>query len=168
MSNDDKTSTRQGTAGSTGAPRTPHSHSDEKSSIDEVHDDEKHGLHSGTEGGDHIYSSESATLSRVQTVDEIEEKRRDAEVHNLARRMTAQSQQSVYHSNPFESKEAHPELDPLSPEFKPRAFAKSMLNMTSRDPEKWKQRTSGFAFKDLNVYGFGSATDYQKTVVRLG
>jgi hypothetical protein len=39
-----------------------------------------------------------------------------------------------------------------------------MLNLQARDPEKWKLRTAGFAFNDLNVYGFGSATDYQKSV----
>jgi len=106
-----------------------------------------------------------ATLARSQTQDEVdEEKRRGEEVHQLARRMTEQSHHSAYTKNPFESKE-DPHLDPSSAEFKPRAFAKSLLNLTARDPEKWKQRTAGFAFKDLHVYGFGSATDYQKTVV---
>lgn len=42
-----------------------------------------------------------------------------------------------------------------------------MLNLQARDPEKWKLRTAGFAFKDLNVYGFGSATDYQKSVSNI-
>jgi len=82
----------------------------------------------------------------------------------LARRLTVQSHLSAYERNPFEADEDSI-LNPNSPNFQPRAFAKSLLNLQARDPEKWKQRTAGFAFKDLNVYGFGSATDYQKTVV---
>ncbi|KIM94271.1 hypothetical protein OIDMADRAFT_106738 [Oidiodendron maius Zn] len=94
---------------------------------------------------------------------EEEEIRRDEEVLNLARHFTSRTQQSLYNKNPFEEGEGTV-LDPNSPDFSPRAFAKSLLNLQAQDPEKWKQRTAGFAFKDLNVYGFGSATDYQKSV----
>jgi ABC-type multidrug transport system ATPase subunit len=97
------------------------------------------------------------------TNDEIEEKRRDDEVTQLARKITTQSRHSTYNDNPFEA-QRDTILDPASPNFSPRAFAKSLLNLQARDPEKWKQRTAGFAFKDLNVYGFGAETDYQKTV----
>jgi len=97
------------------------------------------------------------------TNDEIEEKRRDDEVTQLARKITTQSRHSTYNDNPFEAQK-DTILDPASPNFSPRAFAKSLLNLQARDPEKWKQRTAGFAFKDLNVYGFGAETDYQKTV----
>jgi ABC-type multidrug transport system ATPase subunit len=107
-------------------------------------------------------SSESPTLTRALSREEIEEHRRDREVLHLARRYTTQSHHSVYNENPFEAKDSI--LDPASPNFSPRAFAKSLLNLQARDPEKWKQRTAGFSFKDLNVYGFGSATDYQKSV----
>jgi hypothetical protein len=109
-------------------------------------------------------SSETETLERSMSKDEIEEKRRDDEVLKLARKYTSQSHHSIYNKNPFEEKEDSI-LNPASPNFSPRAFAKSLLNLQARDPEKWKQRTTGFAFKDLNVYGFGSATDYQKSVV---
>ncbi|KAF8851269.1 putative ABC transporter [Acephala macrosclerotiorum] len=95
-------------------------------------------------------------------VDEEEEKRNE-EVLQLARRYTTQSHSSVYNKNPFEAGEDSV-LNPASPNFKPHAFAKSLLNLQARDPEKWKMRTAGFAYKDLNVYGFGSATDYQKSV----
>jgi hypothetical protein len=109
-------------------------------------------------------SSETQTLERSMSKDEIEEKRRDDEVLKLARKYTTQSHHSVYNKNPFEEKEDSI-LNPASPDFSPRAFAKSLLNLQARDPEKWKQRTTGFAFKNLNVYGFGSPTDYQKSVV---
>lgn len=109
-------------------------------------------------------SSETETLERSMSRDDIEEKRRDDEVLKLARKYTTQSHHSVYDKNPFEADKDSP-LNPASPNFSPRAFAKSLLNLQARDPEKWKQRTAGFSFKDLNVYGFGSATDYQKSVV---
>ena len=102
-------------------------------------------------------------IQRVKTREEADEKRRDDEVLDLARHFSAQSQQSIYLKNPFEAGEESV-LDPRSPNFNPRAFAKSLLNLQARDPDKWKLRTAGFAFKDLNVYGFGSATDYQKSV----
>lgn len=107
--------------------------------------------------------SDAVSLTRAKTREEVEEEKRGDEVHELARRMTQQSHHSAYTKNPFESKD-DPLLDPNSPDFSPRAFAKSLLNLTAQDPEKWKNRTAGFAFKDLSVYGFGSATDYQKTV----
>jgi len=111
-------------------------------------------------------ASETATLSRTKTQDQIDEEKRDDELLHLARRYTSQSQHSAYDKNPFEAiGQEESILNPASANFKPRAFAKSLLNLQARDPEKWKQRTAGFAFKDLNVYGFGSGTDYQKDVV---
>lgn len=103
-------------------------------------------------------------IEKALTKEEREQKAQDEELHELARRVTRQSHASIYEKNPFESDEESI-LNPNSPNFQPRAFTKSMLNLQARDPEKWKQRTAGFSFKDLNVYGFGSATDYQKTVV---
>jgi ATP-binding cassette subfamily G (WHITE) protein 2 (PDR) len=108
-------------------------------------------------------SSGSDIITRIKTLEEAEQQRRDNEVLDLARRFSTHSQQSIYQKNPFEAGEDSV-LDPRSPRFSPRAFAKSLLNLQARDPEKWKPRTAGFAFKDLNVYGFGSATDYQKSV----
>ncbi|KUJ17815.1 putative ABC transporter [Mollisia scopiformis] len=111
----------------------------------------------------HPETEKNTNGSETEREDEIEEKRRDEEVLKLARKYTTQSQTSVYQKNPFEA-DADSPLNPASPNFKPHAFAKSLLNLQARDPEKWKLRTAGFAFKDLNVYGFGTATDYQKSV----
>jgi hypothetical protein len=107
------------------------------------------------------HEEDSNGLRRTLDEEEREQNRRDSNVQELARQYTTQS---LYNQNPFEADEDSP-LNPLSPKFNARAFAKSMLSLAARDPEKWKQRTAGFSFKDLNVFGFGSATDYQKTVV---
>lgn len=113
-------------------------------------------------------ASETATLTRIKTQEQIDDEKRDEEITKLARRYTTQSHRSVYEKNPFTLKEEEgwedSILNPASPSFRPRAFAKSLLNLQARDPEKWKQRTAGFAFKDLSVFGFGSGTDYQKDV----
>jgi ATP-binding cassette, subfamily G (WHITE), member 2, PDR len=108
-------------------------------------------------------SDSSNIIELIKTEHDVEETKRDEEVLDLARRLSTMSQQSIYEKNPF-SDGKDSALDPQSQNFSPRAFARSLLNLQARDPEKWKQRTAGFAFKDLNVYGFGSATDYQKTV----
>ncbi|XMA11583.1 hypothetical protein WAI453_004374 [Rhynchosporium graminicola] len=151
--NDDKIAARQGVANS-GQQTLQHEQPDDCSSR---FDNEKG--HNNTAG-----DSDGTTLTRIPTTDEIEEQsRRDQEVHNLARKFTQQSHQSIYNENPFESPEDS-KLNPKSENFSPRAFAKSLLNLTARDPEKWKQRTAGFAFRDLSVYGFGSESDYQKSV----
>lgn len=105
-----------------------------------------------------------ASLTRKITQQEREDNKRDQNVHELARQYTSKSTASAYEKDPFEADEDSV-LNPHSSRFSPRAFAKSLLNLTARDPEKWKQRTAGFAFKDLSVFGFGSSTDYQKTVV---
>lgn len=68
----------------------------------------------------------------------------------LARSLSAASTSA----NPFDAAPGS-ELDVHSPNFKPRLFIKSLLNLQSRDPENFQARTAGFSFKDLNVYGFG-------------
>lgn len=94
---------------------------------------------------------------------EAEGDRRDQEVLALARKFTNQSATSTYTESPFHAKEDSV-LNPHSANFRARAWTKSLLNLQAREPEKWQQRTTGFAFRNLNVYGFGSSTDYQKTV----
>lgn len=88
----------------------------------------------------------------------------EEKVHELAQRLTQQSISSGH--NPFEATEGSL-LDPRSANFSARAWAKSLLQLQSRDPEKHPQRTSGIAFQNLSVHGFGSATDYQKTVANI-
>ena len=89
-----------------------------------------------------------------------EEERRGEKVAALARRLTEHSTYSVSGQNPF-TPEPDSTLDPNSPHFSPRSWAKAMLQLQSRDPKGYPLRTAGVAFRNLNVHGFGSATDYQ-------
>ncbi|KAL9035941.1 MAG: hypothetical protein Q9180_004584, partial [Flavoplaca navasiana] len=47
--------------------------------------------------------------------------------------------------------------------FKPERWVKTLIGVQSRDPERYPQRVAGVAYKNLNVSGFGSPLDYQKT-----
>ncbi|CAI6324450.1 unnamed protein product [Periconia digitata] len=89
--------------------------------------------------------------------------RRESVVHQLARRYTEQSVYSTTHQNPFHA-QAGSALDPHGDHFNARAWAKAMLNTQLEDPNAPPPRTAGVSFRNLNVHGFGSDTDYQKSV----
>lgn len=66
--------------------------------------------------------------------------------------------------NPFLGGPKGSSLDPASENFSARAWILNLAGLTSKDPQRYPLRTAGISFKNLNVYGFGSPTDYQKTV----
>lgn len=88
---------------------------------------------------------------------------REAEVHKLARQFTEQSNQSIAALNPFAA-EPESKLDPNGDNFNARAWCKAMLRMCTEDSQAHPLRTLGVAFSNLNVHGFGSDTDFQKSV----
>ncbi|KAF1950929.1 putative multidrug resistance ABC transporter [Byssothecium circinans] len=95
--------------------------------------------------------------------DEASIERRENAVHQLARRYTQQSDYSTTHQNPFRAPEGS-QLDPHGPNFNARVWTKAMLQTHLDDPQAHPTRTAGVSFRNLNVHGFGSDTDYQKTV----
>jgi ATP-binding cassette, subfamily G (WHITE), member 2, PDR len=88
--------------------------------------------------------------------------RTEFEVAELAKTLTGQSTWSNVPDNPFGG-EKDSALDPNSPNFRARQWVKSMVKLQQAD-NKNPGRTAGIAFQDLNVHGFGEATDYQKDV----
>ncbi|KAF2258149.1 putative multidrug resistance ABC transporter [Lojkania enalia] len=89
--------------------------------------------------------------------------RREEEVHQLARRYTTQSTYSTTGQNPFEAASGSA-LDPNGEHFNARAWCKAMMHLQTNDENAAPVRTAGIAFRNLSVHGFGSATDYQKSV----
>ncbi|EDN03106.1 hypothetical protein HCAG_00970 [Histoplasma mississippiense (nom. inval.)] len=92
----------------------------------------------------------------------------------LARSMShasAQSSLCAQHSggdiNPFIDSESDPELNPHNENFNLRKWMKSILRITSRDPERYPRRTAGVSFRNLNVHGYGTAADYQADVANV-
>lgn len=87
----------------------------------------------------------------------------DQEIHQLAKEVTQQNTLSRAGQNPFAA-ESGSTLDPNGEIFDVRAWCKAMLQIHTDDKQAHPLRTVGVAFNDLNVHGFGSDTDYQKSV----
>lgn len=62
---------------------------------------------------------------------------------------------------------SHPKLDPSSPEFEAIEWAKAFLDHSKSDPDRYPRPQVGISFRDLGVHGYGSDTDYQKTVLNV-
>ncbi|KEY67730.1 hypothetical protein S7711_03981 [Stachybotrys chartarum IBT 7711] len=104
--------------------------------------------------------SSNATMDNDD--DEYEMRRRQSAVQNLARSF---SQASTHPSgNPFQADKTSP-LNPASPNFNARAWAKAMVDLVAPGGEGL--RSMGVCFQSMNVFGFGEATDYQKDVFNV-
>ena len=93
---------------------------------------------------------------------EISESDDGKEVRRLARQYSHASTVAGG-ENPFDAPKDS-ELDPASNNFRPRAWAKSMLKLQAGDGERFKPRSAGIAFRNLSAFGYSAPTDYQKTV----
>ncbi|THC90890.1 hypothetical protein EYZ11_009645 [Aspergillus tanneri] len=111
---------------------------------------------SSTPANSHEWDSEgNETLgdSRVE---------RDRRVTDLARALSSRSKQSD-HPLPFEpGKDGR--LDPLSPQFNVRAWARAFYDVRYNSEDAAPPRVAGVAFKNLNVVGYGTPVDYQMSV----
>lgn len=118
--------------------------------VDEKGDAEKEGLG----------ASESSEIK----FDSDEEAKADADatITELAKTLTRQSTLTNVPDSPFHG-EADSELDPNSKNFRPRQWAKAMIKLNEAE-NKTPARTAGIGFRNLNVHGYGEATDYQKDV----
>ena len=107
---------------------------------------------------------ESSSPSTQTESDYLDKEHADHEVAKLARQLTSTSIKTAGGSypNPFVGSD-DPELDPLSGHFKPERWTRTLIGLQSRDPDRYPQRVSGVAYRNLNVSGFGSPLDYQKT-----
>lgn len=95
--------------------------------------------------------------------DDVELERRNSIVQSLARQYTRQSHVGTT-GNPFTADDKSP-LNPASENFKATEWAKSIVDMVSGSGHEF--RTTGVAFQNLNVFGYGEATDYQKDVANV-
>ncbi|KAL8941518.1 MAG: hypothetical protein Q9216_002200 [Gyalolechia sp. 2 TL-2023] len=109
-------------------------------------------------------TKESESQSTGTESDYLDKDNAEQEVAHLARQLTSNSSKTTggNYVNPFAGSN-DPELDPLSGHFKPERWVKTLIGLQSRDPERYPQRVAGVSFKNLNVSGFGSPLDYQKT-----
>ncbi|KAH6954654.1 ABC-2 type transporter-domain-containing protein [Fusarium avenaceum] len=116
-----------------------------------------------------VNSSSSSTLQdQMHTSDQNDtdgDHEYDAEIHQLARRFTTQSATSGHGPLFPLSEDGH--LDPASPHFSSKKWAKAYLKTRTTAADGNTPRTAGIAFKNLDVYGFGQATDFQNTLTNI-
>jgi hypothetical protein len=118
---------------------------------------------------DKLDGAASTYSTEENSVENMGPKERD-EITDLARQLSRLSRQSSSHSgpdeplNPFLDPDTDPRLDPNSEQFSQKKWVKNILHITSRDPERYRPRTAGASFRNLNAYGFGTAADYQSDV----
>lgn len=90
----------------------------------------------------------------------IGDQENDELVAGLVRKFTAESTRFGL-GDPFEAPSGS-DLDPSSPSFNARRWTKAFYNATS---DSSPRRTTGLSFSNLSVFGYGSETDYQATVI---
>lgn len=126
---------------------------------------------------DKLNFGQPSSSTETDTSSDLDKDNAAQEVTNLARKLTQQSsgddelkkiptEQSVksnggnYRNSFLDASD--PTLDPNSGQFKPEKWVRTLVGLQSRDPERYPQRVAGVSYKNLNVHGFGSLTDYQK------
>jgi ATP-binding cassette subfamily G (WHITE) protein 2 (PDR) len=97
--------------------------------------------------------------------DKAEEAVRTQDMADLARRVSRTSTKTDHADSSFLNPTPGSALDPNSPKFSYKLWAKALLNV--RDHDLNPVRTSGFAFRNLSVHGFGKPTGYQKTFTNI-
>jgi ATP-binding cassette subfamily G (WHITE) protein 2 (PDR) len=104
------------------------------------------------------------TGSNSDEYDDKDSDREERRVLQLARTFTYASVKNAegQYINPFLGSE-DPTLDPNSEKFSAKAWVKTLVSIASRDPERYPERTAGVSYRNLSCYGYGNATDYQKT-----
>lgn len=126
---------------------------------------------SGMSGDGRSNGVDEELAGTTPTDDDIGE-RQEKQLTSLARQMSQISRQSSGDHfedarNPFLECDKDPELNPNSGDFNPRKWLKSTLQIASRDPERYPRRTAGLSFRNLSVYGYGTAADYQMDVANM-
>lgn len=159
-SNGDREASHNGVASAAAVPpeRIGSDSSDDSTIAEETRQNTANNTTADTKDSTFTTTQNSEAASEADSAE-----RRNSAVHALARRYTQQSTTSTIRQNPFNAAAGSP-LDPQGEAFNARAWAKAMLHTQLEDPNAPPIRTAGVAFSNLNVHGFGSDTDYQKSV----
>ncbi|KAJ5765983.1 uncharacterized protein N7511_003599 [Penicillium nucicola] len=113
---------------------------------------------------DQIHSPDSDAMETTESKDP------DKEITTLAQSISHVSRQNSLEVdkpegiNTFLDPTGDPELDPNSDTFISRKWVRNMLQMVSDDADRHPRRTVGVSFRNLNVFGYGTAADYQMNV----
>ncbi|KAH7311640.1 ABC-2 type transporter-domain-containing protein [Stachybotrys elegans] len=141
-----------------GAPETTHPDIEIEAVKEEAHRTTTTKTNRTSSDNEDAGPSSAETLGNEKDDDDSEMERRQSMVQSLARTF---SNASGAHGNPFTADESSP-LNPNSPNFSARAWTKAMTDLLN--PGGAGLRSSGICFQNMNVFGYGEATDYQKDV----
>lgn len=108
-----------------------------------------------------VESISSSTSGKGNMDDFNAEPEPDRDVHDLVRKFTTQSVH-LQLGSPFENAQGT-RLDPNSEQFRARDWSRAFYDIRYSSDEAIP-RVAGVAFRDLNVWGRGSPTDFQSTV----
>ncbi|KAF3807378.1 ZEB2-regulated ABC transporter 1 [Colletotrichum gloeosporioides] len=86
------------------------------------------------------------------------------QIENLARQVTATSRpQSLHAQDDVLNPPRNSHLDPSSPNFDSAAWTRAFISLYESDPASTPNRLTGVAFRNLNVFGYSTGTQYQKS-----
>lgn len=90
------------------------------------------------------------------------------EVHELARQISVHSgfESNGSPKNPFLDS-SDPSLDPWSDHFDAKQWLTHLMDNKKRDPERYPPGVAGVSFRNLGAFGYGTSTDYQRTVLNI-
>lgn len=148
-------------------PGSSHSHNDQMTGTGATSMPDVDGSTARSEKEKDAQHANDSDSTCEEDEDRIEENRRASQVLALARKYTSQSHVAVPEGRTvFQVDDENSPLNPNGPNFNSRAWAKALVEQFSGDGLQF--RTTGVAFQNMNVFGFGSATDYQKDVLNVG
>ena len=112
--------------------------------------------------------TESSDSACLESEDSIRREDQQA-ITALARSLSHLSSKSGIGegTNTFLDPTSDPELNPNSEQFNTQKWTKNLLRITSRDPDRYPRRTAGVSFRNMNVFGYGTAADYQANVANM-
>lgn len=113
--------------------------------------------------------NDSTTETDEDFDDAADEVRRTDLVQNLARKYSnvSGSHATAAGGNPFSLASSDPDspLNPNSERFSARGWAKAVVDVVASEGASFRQ--AGVAFQNLNVFGYGAGTDFQKDVANI-
>lgn len=90
----------------------------------------------------------------------------DNDIETLARQLT-QASQTIGNELKVYCPDPGSQLDPQSPSFNARAWAKALIKLSETDPNAAPSRFLGVAFRNLSTYGWSTGAESQPTVTNL-
>ncbi|KPM39725.1 ATP-binding cassette transporter CGR1 [Neonectria ditissima] len=119
-----------------------------------------------TKGNETAHDNSSAKETYDTTKGDSPQPEMNTEIEELARHFTRASTQFDAELHAF-SPRAGTQLDPGSTNFDARAWVKALINLTDSDPDSAPPRSLGVAFQKLDVFGWGTGAEHQKSVLDL-